>query len=197
MSIIDRGQSERDQRQRDAVRQAMIEVEENQRTVEWWFHFVFGSRTVRPVIEDWEPIEAGWHGASEFTCEGVRYRVRWKFEGTDGDRAYWDNGWWPKWSMVFLERCRHWLFFTREVEVEEGVWGPSQVADVLASRQTASLASGIVSDELDDLVELDYGEGKTRAQEAEDSAAMLGLALLAAVVALAAMGVFGWWLFFS
>lgn len=34
----------------------------------------------------------------------------------------------------------------------------------------------------------DYGEGKTRAQEAEDSVYMLGMVMLAAFVALALIG---------
>lgn len=50
-------------------------------------------------------------------------------------------------------------------------------------------------DDLDDLVELDYGEGKTRLQEAEDSAAMIGFVLLLAIVFLLGAGAAGllWW----
>lgn len=51
-----------------------------------------------------------------------------------------------------------------------------------------------MSDDLDDLLELDYGEGKTRRQETKDSAAMLAIVLLASFAALA-MAAFGWWLF--
>jgi hypothetical protein len=52
----------------------------------------------------------------------------------------------------------------------------------------------VTDDELDELLELDYGEGKTRQQDAEDSAALIGF-LLVVLAALTAMLAFGWWLF--
>jgi hypothetical protein len=49
-----------------------------------------------------------------------------------------------------------------------------------------------VRGDLDDLFELDYGEGKTSAQEAEDSAAMLGLVLVAVAAILLLVGLWLW-----
>jgi hypothetical protein len=42
--------------------------------------------------------------------------------------------------------------------------------------------------------EYDYGEGKTREQEAHDSMAMLGVALAASVLTVLALVVLVWWL---
>lgn len=82
-----------------------------------------------PTIEQWEPIGPlnGSTTSSTFICEGIRYVCRWKWEG-GGDRAYWDDGWWPEWYVV-VERPAWFGLRTRREEVR--VHGASNVAEVL------------------------------------------------------------------
>lgn len=67
-----------------------------------------------PQITEWEFEGASSHASCFFTCEGFRFACRWRYSG-GGDRAYWDDGWWPDW---FLVRRRRWLpFLTYETQV--------------------------------------------------------------------------------
>jgi hypothetical protein len=96
-----------------------------------------------PPVENWHLIEDGYfadagHFDSTFTCEGLRYVCRWRFHGTGGDRAYWDDGWWPDWFLIVRRRERlRWLPLVkvwREVEVP--VYGPENVAEALKETTT-------------------------------------------------------------
>jgi hypothetical protein len=123
VSIVERGQAERERVAREERWR-----DTNRRTTAWWFRFVFLTRhDPEPELEGWRVIGPGdTYAPSEFTVEGILYRVRWEFEGAGGDRAHWDNGWWPQWSVV-VRRPRRWLPFLQH-EVEVGVWGAQAVA---------------------------------------------------------------------
>lgn len=77
-----------------------------------------------PELTYWQFEGTGSHASSSFTCEGLRFVCRWKYEG-GGDRAYWDDGWWPQWYLI---RRRRWLRFrTSETQVH----GPESIARTL------------------------------------------------------------------
>lgn len=68
------------------------------------------------------------HADVSFTCEGLRFRCRWEYHG-GGDRAFWDDGWWPTWFLL-VRRRRHWLRFLHE-DVERPVHGPESITEAL------------------------------------------------------------------
>lgn len=84
-----------------------------------------------PEVTEWDASAFGDTRAdSTFVCEGLRYICRWRFEGTGGDPAYWDDGWWPDWFLVLDKPFKLLPFLTRKVEVQ--VYGPENVAQALA-----------------------------------------------------------------
>lgn len=63
--------------------------------------------------------------SARFTCQGITFEVEWKYEG-GGDRADWDDGWWPRWFVI---RRGRWFFIpAKRVQV----YGPANVAQVFA-----------------------------------------------------------------
>lgn len=83
-----------------------------------------------PPMEAFDLTYPGVHADAEFVCEGIRYRVKWKYH-PGGDRAYWDDGWWPQWFVVVRVPRLFGLLGYREVE--EGVSHPADVVETLAS----------------------------------------------------------------
>jgi hypothetical protein len=130
MSIVQRGIEELARREREEVELDVRQVEENRRSVEWWFRFVFQYRGApKAELEDWTPHGTESYSPSSFEYEGVRYYVEWNFEGAGGDRAYWDNGWWPKWYVIVRRPWRFFPFLRHDVKVP--VWGEASVAKAL------------------------------------------------------------------
>jgi hypothetical protein len=154
--VVERGAAEIERRAREAEEQAAADVEWNRNHVAWWFRYVFYSsaghqipnpdryayqRYVEnpenpfPPIEEWRLTETSGtpvpRASSEFVCEGLRFRVRWKDERRSygEDRASWDDGWWPEWYLV-LRRPRRFVPFLRST-VEVRVWGEKNVAEAL------------------------------------------------------------------
>jgi hypothetical protein len=83
-----------------------------------------------PEVTDWTADGDGVHASAEFTCEGIRFRVEWDYKG-GGDRAYWDDGWWPDWYIV--ARRRFLPFLTRRI-------GPFYTPEGLAWAASAARA---------------------------------------------------------
>lgn len=150
-TIVERGRSQAEQReaeQRD--REAHWERENFKHTTSWFLgRDFYEDRWIRnpdykpysytsprrienpanpfPEITDWKVIGSGdVHADSTFVCEGIRYICRWKYHG-GGDRAYWDDGWWPEWYVVVERRVLG--IFKRRAEVR--VHGAAQVAEAL------------------------------------------------------------------
>jgi hypothetical protein len=150
MSILERGKAEAEQRAKEqAAREERWREQTHQRVInDFWQQFYkdriilnpeykgWGSQPRRiwdpdnmpPVIENWSllPGEPVSQGASTFICEGITYICRWQYR-SGGDRADWDDGWWPDWFVV-TERRR--FLWTKRVETQ--VWGPAQVAEVVS-----------------------------------------------------------------
>lgn len=159
-TIVQRGQEAiREREAEEAARTTRWREEARKRCVEWFLsmgHFYdrrdhlipnpkyrspYGRETRLienpdnpwPKLEDWEPIEpvCGSTTASTFICEGIRYVCRWKYEG-GGDRAYWDDGWWPEWYVVVETKGPLGLFSRRK---EIRVHGAASVAEALGARE--------------------------------------------------------------
>lgn len=148
MSILERGASEseeRDTRHRE-MREYRAVDNEKRTTTEFYRRFYehhmvanpdwtcFSYSTPRVIVDPERPLPAITDfrleasndsiyvekAESTFTCEGIRFACRWKYQG-GGDRAYWDDGWWPDWFVV----RRRWLILTKLIPV----YSPASVAE--------------------------------------------------------------------
>jgi hypothetical protein len=148
MSIIEKGRQDAERYEREAQERKERWYEENRRHTISWFRMDFyrhlyirnpdtraWSRTIpgpdMPEVTDWEVIGSGdTRAPSTFVCEGIRYVCRWEYH-SGGDRADWDDGWWPQWHVV-VRRRRKWLpFLLHEIEVR--VYGAAQVAEAVTT----------------------------------------------------------------
>lgn len=141
MSILDQGRRELDERQASAEQRAHHDRQQNLDSTSSWFYRDFYRHLFRydqgrrrhvaeglPPVHEWTPASDDSRADSTFLCEGLRYRCRWTFHGTGGDRAYWDDGWWPDWFLLVPKR--RWLIFP--IDAEAKVHGPESVAEAAA-----------------------------------------------------------------
>ncbi|MDF2751635.1 MAG: hypothetical protein K0S82_17 [Gaiellaceae bacterium] len=146
MSIVERGQAEIEQREREAQARRERWYDENRRHTisrfrqDFYRHLYIRNPDKRawsrvipgpdmPEVTDWDTTGPGdTRAPSTFICEGIRYACRWEYRG-GSDRADWDDGWWPQWFVV-VERPRFFGLLRRREEIQ--VHGPAQVAEALA-----------------------------------------------------------------
>lgn len=153
MSIIEKGRQEAEELEREhEERQERWREQTHQRVIRDFWQTFYKDRIIRnpeftglgskprliwdpdnmpPEIHNWEllPNQPSSQGDSTFLCEGIRYICRWKYHG-GGDRAYWDDGWWPDWFVV-VERPRFFGLLRRREEIK--VNGAASVAEAIES----------------------------------------------------------------
>jgi hypothetical protein len=78
----------------------MMEI---RRLAMFWRMFNGGHRCPEPVITDYVADWGSGHRGARFNLDGAPMTVTYHYEG-GGDRAYWDDGWWPSFFAVTRER---------------------------------------------------------------------------------------------
>lgn len=141
MGIVERGEQEaKQQEERNAAIRLRWLAENKEHTIDRFridfyrehykpnpdYKGMYGTRYIVdppfPDVTDWRKIGPGdTRAPSEFVCEGIRYRCAWEYKG-GGDRAYWDDGYWPKWFV----RVKRWRLLPFKAWLQ--VHGPEQVA---------------------------------------------------------------------
>lgn len=91
----------------------------------WFFNFAFRKNAKEPKWDVEFVSGDGLHGTvTRIRVDGHLFDVTWRYE-SGGDRAYWDDGWWPDFMLLIPRR---WPRRPRQVNV----WGTESIARALA-----------------------------------------------------------------